>query len=123
MQEKKYLSADQITAVSCPIEEQETTIQISRDGTKARIWSSDNTAITRFKKCLKNSSEWVCWEGSKNKNGNITGYFFECPKKFISYRSKIICSRQLTEEERFIKAERLRNYKKAKNNVCAILES
>lgn len=79
---------EDIGRVFCPAEEQETTISWSRADNIARIWSSDNTFITKIKRKMKSSpANWKCFEGSKNAHGDVTGYFFECPRKLVSLRA------------------------------------
>lgn len=84
----KQISLSDIGVVKCSMEEAETTINIVRGDSTVRIYTSDNTMITKLRKVIaKSSAGWTCFEGSRDSNGNLTGYFFECPKKCISLRS------------------------------------
>lgn len=112
---RKQVTADQIKAVRCNTDEAETSILMERQNAVAKIWSSDNIFITKIKRCMSaNPEKYVCYEGSKDDQGNITGYFFECPKSLISLRKK---SKEvhLTEEQKTRAAERLNNARKATN--------
>lgn len=72
----------------CPISEQETIIQISRDGDTAQIYTNDLKMLTRLKKAMKSQgSEWRLIEISHNR-GRQSGWGFECPKRLLSFRSK-----------------------------------
>lgn len=84
----KQISLEEIQVVSCKLDERETTINISKVSPVVTIWSSDNTFITKILRSAKKYPEgWKCFEGSRDSEGNITGYFFECPKRSICIRS------------------------------------
>lgn len=104
----KYLTADEIGTVVCSVDEQETTIQVSRDEGVLNIWSSDNTMITKLRKCVAEGPDtWKCWEGSRDSDGNVTGYFFSAPRKVLTLRANPIV-RDYTDEQRAEMAERMR---------------
>lgn len=85
---------EDIKTVACLKEEQETVINISRTDDTVEIWTSDNTMVTRLGRMLKMfPNNWKCYEGSKDAQGNLSGYFFECPKRAISFRSGEIITR------------------------------
>jgi len=108
MSERKYLTADQIGVAACPVDEQETTIQVSRDEGVLNIWSSDNTMITKLRKCVEEGPDtWKCWEGSRDADGRVTGYFFSAPRKMLTLRANPIV-RDYTDEQRAEMAERMR---------------
>ena len=87
--------------IKAKTEEQETTINLSRDSDAATIWTNDNTIITKLSKMIeKNPSEWICYlVGDAN---NPTGYFFETKKKYICFREgkRKITSNTMTEEHK-----------------------
>ena len=84
----KQISLDEIQTASCRFDEKETTINVSKTSPVVTIWSSDNAFITKILRVAKKYPEgWKCFEGSKDSKGNITGYFFECPKRSICIRS------------------------------------
>lgn len=103
---------DNITPVYYPIEEQETTIQISRDSSLAHIYCSDNTMLTKFKKLLNsNPKDWKCTP-VLDSQGNPTGYFITCPKSLISFREKAT-TRAITPEQREALVQRMKNLHKS----------
>ena len=72
----------------CPVSEQETVIQISRDSVEAHIYTNDLTMLTRFKRAANaEGSPWRLTE-IQHMGGRQCGWGFECPKKFISYRGR-----------------------------------
>lgn len=104
--ERKYIkNINDIEAIHTrSIEERETTINFSYDIDKMSIYTSDNTTMTKLKKCMEeNPNEWLCWEGARDSEGNITGYFLEAPKKYLTFRKNSI---KLSEENRQKASER-----------------
>lgn len=84
----RVYGSDKVETITCSVEDQETTINILRNEQTAYIWTSDNTMVTKLFNVLKRYPDtWKCYEGSRDSKGNIQGYFFECPKKAISFRS------------------------------------
>lgn len=93
--------------MSLTIEEQETHVNFSRGDSRAEVYASDTTMITKLDKLVKLSgTEWKLERVSKLKNGEVIGKTYSCPVEFISFRSKR-SSRVYTEEERKRIAERL----------------
>lgn len=71
------------------IEEQETHINWNRGDAVAKIYVSDMTMINKLDKLVAlEDSEWKMTGENKMKNGDLLGRFYECPVKFISFRSK-----------------------------------
>lgn len=97
--------------ISVPIAEQETVIQFNRVGDTARISTSDSTMKTKFSKlCEANPEHW------KLVSDDDVYCSYECtPKSLISYRSKV-SERELTDEQKQVMAERMRNLHTKKNN-------
>lgn len=92
-----------------PLFEQETVINIMRDEDVAHICTSDSTMITKLEhRCESNPDEW------KKVDENPEYKFYECPKNFISFRSKKV-TRELTDEQRAEISERMRRI--SKNNA------
>lgn len=92
-----------------PLFEQETVINIMRDEDIAHICTSDSTMITKLEhRCESNPDEW------KKVDENPEYKFYECPKNFISFRSKKV-TRELTDEQRAEISERMRRI--LKNNA------
>ncbi len=84
----------------CPISEQETIIQISRDSEVAHIYTNDLTELTRCKRAAKaEGSEWRL-TGIDYMRGLQCGWGFECPKRLVSHRAKRLThTTQSTAEE------------------------
>lgn len=88
--EKKTYSLDEIKPpfYPCPIYEQETVIQISRDSEEAHIYTNDLTMLTRLKRAAKYAgSQWRLTE-IQYMGGRQCGWGFECPKRLVSFRTK-----------------------------------
>lgn len=81
------------------LEEQETTVNFSRNDDRAIIYTSDTTMMTKLQKLLEaESTEWKLEGVSGLKNGEIVGKQYSCPKKLISFRTKQT-NRKFTEEQ------------------------
>lgn len=97
------------------LSEQETVISIMRNSDIAVIETSDPTMFTKLrKKSLSNPDEWklddVTIPAGPHPN-DITSATFVCPKKYVSFRTRSV-ERELSEEDRAIMADRLRNLRK-----------
>lgn len=91
-----------------PIEEQETVINFSRDEERATVYTSDSTMITKLNKLISaDGTEWKLDETIKDKQGEEVARIYSCPKKLMSYRAKSF-TRELTEEERKVKSDRMK---------------
>lgn len=99
------------SVISVPIAEQETVIQFNRVDDIARISTSDSTMKTKFTKlCEMYPKHW------KIISNDDVYCSYECtPKSLISYRSKV-SERELTDEQKQVMAERMRNLHTKKNN-------
>ena len=88
--EKHYIKAEEIKPlVGISVDEKEVSINISHLDNIATIFVSDNIWLTKCKKnVLKDPEGWKCYYQELNKNGNITGYFFETNKKNINLHKK-----------------------------------
>jgi hypothetical protein len=90
------------------LEEQETHISYGKMDGVAKIYTSDLSEMIRFDNLVKkNPDQWKFIEQTMHE-GDIVGKFYECPKEFVSYRSKKKAARELTEEQREALRERLR---------------
>lgn len=109
------IKVEDIKTVRANLQEAETTIQISRSEDKAYIWTNDNTMLTKIKRVMaKTPDAWVCTKQSVC-NGEVAGYFFECPKKCISLITPR--TQEFSDEEREKRAVALRErLAKAKAN-------
>ncbi len=87
--------------------EQETTINISRDGRGARVWTSDTTMMTKLDKlCAASPENYQLKKTGYFEDGSIASkYYAIADKGLVSFRlarKKI----ELTEEKRAALAER-----------------
>ena len=120
MMEKIYVTdASLIEAISCDRREQETCINWLRDDDIIQICTSDPTMVTKLAKMVEKDPEsYKCfyYESNRDKDtGRLGNYFFELPKKLLSFRtfSEKKSKRELSEEERKAIGERFRKGRKA----------
>lgn len=94
--------------MSVQIEEQETHVSFLREDSRAVIYTSDTTMMTKLNKLVE--AEGTEWKREREthlqKTGELIGVFYSCPVEFISFRSKRV-NRTYTDEERQKIAERL----------------
>lgn len=84
----KYTVDDVVVIKGLSSEEQETTVQMSRTEDMAYVWTSDNVVVTKIKKLMERApDQWKLVKISTNAAGEPVGYFFECPKKLVSFRT------------------------------------
>ena len=84
----KYTIDDVVVIKGLSSEEQETTVQMSRTEDVAYVWTSDNVVVTKIKKLMGRApDQWKLVKISTNAAGEPVGYFFECPKKLVSFRT------------------------------------
>ena len=93
------------------IEEQELCINAMRDEEYATAYCSDRTWITKFDKLVEKSPELfeVVTETAYGKT-------YRFPKRLISIRSSIV-TRDMTDEQKQLAAERLKNARDQKRNI------
>ena len=93
------------------IEEQELCINAMRDEEYAIAYCSDRTWITKFDKLVEKSPELfeVITETDYGKT-------YRFPKRLISIRSSIV-TRDMTDEQKQLAAERLKNARDQKRNI------
>jgi hypothetical protein len=82
------------------VSEQETIIQISRDGKKANIYSTDTLMINKLDKIAKRKKEVLC-------DGKLAAVEYEVDKKMIKV-SSVRKKKELTPEEKSVLVERLK---------------
>jgi hypothetical protein len=84
--EKKYLTFEEFETIGCDVDEAETTITWMRRDDVVKLYTCDNTVMSKLKWKVKNNpKEYKAWEAGRNK-GKVTGYFFEFPLKYLSFR-------------------------------------
>lgn len=94
-------------------DEIETTIVITRNSAKARIYTNDNVVITKLSKRIDGDG-YALVKTERNKDG-VSGYFVECDKDLITFRKKAP-RREYSEEERAVIRERLKENVKNKKS-------
>lgn len=82
------------------VSEQETIIQISRDGKKANIYSTDTLMIGKLDKIAKRKKEVLC-------DGKLAAVEYEVDKKMVKVSSPRR-KRELSSEEKAILSERMK---------------
>lgn len=92
------------------IQEQEICINAMRDEEFATVYCSDSTWITKFDKLVEKSPNLfeVIAETDYGKT-------YKFPKRLISIRSSIV-TREMTDEQKQLAADRLRNARERKRN-------
>lgn len=92
------------------IQEQEVCINAMRDEEFATAYCSDRTWITKFDKIVEKSPDLfeVIAETDYGKT-------YKFPKRLISIRSSIV-TREMTDEQKQLAADRLRNAREQKRN-------
>ena len=92
------------------IEEQEVCINAMRDEDFATIYCSDRTWITKMDKLVEKSPDLF-----KVVSETDYGKTYRFPKRLISIRSSIV-TREMTDEQKQLAADRLRNAREQKRN-------
>ena len=98
---KKYqvFSPSEIVACKTSTCEQEVTFSSYRGDNTIEVYASDNTWITKLKRAwAKNVDNWKCF-ATKDREGNVVGYFFEMPKNALSVKSGIKYTRNFSAEQ------------------------
>lgn len=112
MNDRIYITPDQITSTSIAKQDQETNINWARNEEKIIIDSSDNTFITRIKHLMeRDPAHYKCYYYSSNvnkKTGKPFNYIFEIDKRLLSFRVDLSKKKQLTVEEKVALAARLK---------------
>lgn len=95
-----------------PTNEQETTIQFDRDGNKARIWTSDTTVMTKLDRLVKDSDLWESTDiVTADDIAFVIAKEYRCPKEMITFRSKKVTGRKMSEEHKQKLVEGARLYR------------
>lgn len=82
----KYTVDDVVVIKGVSLEEQETTVQMSKVENVAYVWTNENTMVTKIKKLMGRApDQWKLVKISTNAAGEPVGYFFECPRKAIKF--------------------------------------
>ena len=99
----KYTADDVVVIKGVSLEEQETTVQMSKVEDVAYVWTNENTMVTKIKKLMGRApDQWKLIKISTNAAGEAVGYFFECPRKAI----KLGVENSISDEARAAMSER-----------------
>ncbi len=99
----KYTVDDVVVIKGVSLEEQETTIQMSKVEDVAYVWTNENAMATKIKKLMGRApDQWKLVKISTNAAGEPVGYFFECPRKAI----KLGVENSISDEVRAAMSER-----------------
>ena len=86
--DKEY-ELDDINITGNSSEEQEITITSVKADGLMHIYTSDNSYLTKAKKCIRvNPEEWKITNIVFRKDGSISGVMITAPKKYLTFRKK-----------------------------------
>ena len=97
-----------------PVNEQETTINFSRDSKEVSIWTNDRTMMTKLDKMVEKSSHYTLKETGRIQGMVADKEYILDDKSLLSFRSDKV-SRVLTEEQKEEAAERMRELARRRN--------
>lgn len=95
-------------------EERETVVNYGRLDDTATVYTTDERVMTKLDRYVKNGTDWE-FVGSEMHEGDIVSKTYRCPVSLISFRSKKVTGRKLSEEEKKEKAELFRRYRQSQN--------
>lgn len=102
---KNFISVEEIETIRVPLDEAETHISWMRGDSYISIFTSDNTTLTKLRKCMaKNPKDWKCTESGRDKSGNVLGYTFIAPRKAV----RLGGGSERSEEQRAAASERMK---------------
>ena len=112
MNDKIYITPDELVSTSTDKWDQETNINWTRGQNTISIESSDSTFITKMKHLMeRDPKHYKCYYYKSNidkKTGKPSNYVFEIDKRLLSFRVDTAKKKQLTEEEKVELAARLK---------------
>ena len=97
-----------------PADEREVIVRFYTDEQTATVYTSDYNYMRKFDRLVEENPDVWKFTRQETCQGNVVGKTYECPKKMITFRSKIIKS-SMTEEQKKASAERLLQYRKSQN--------
>lgn len=112
MNDKIYITPDELVSTSTDKWDQETSISWTRGQNTISIDSSDSTFITKMKHLMeRDPKHYKCYYYKSNidrKTGKPSNYVFEIDKRLLSFRVGLSEKKQLTPEEKKALAKRLK---------------
>ena len=101
-----------VTFITRAMEEQETTLQFSRDGEVCHMYVADSTMLTKVKDLMRKAPHnYKVTRIDKTSDGEVTGVAVDFPKKLITLRIDTP-NREYTEEQRAQAAARMKEMRK-----------
>lgn len=112
----KEYELDDLVIKGVSVEEQELVVTAMRDEDFFKVYTSDNTYLTKLKKMVvANPKDWEV-ENVYESCNRITGVRFKAPKKLLSFRASSKTN-TLSEEQKAANAERLKAARLAKQDI------
>ena len=109
---KKWLTFEEIKAVDCKVDEQETSVAFYRGDKIIKWFTSDNEMVTEFKHKVKSyPGVYNMYVSSYTDKGKPAGYFIEMPLELLSFRGK---KKEVSDEQRALLADRLSTLRQKK---------
>ena len=100
--------------MSVALREQETSVNFLREENFMIIYTSDTTMMTKLNRLVSESPEYTVVEDIFDREHNLVARKYKAPKKLLTFRSKFIPVREMTEEEKRERAKGLLAYRLAK---------
>ena len=94
-------------------EEQETIINFDNASKEASVYTANPHLIRKLDEFCKNYPEFWKETDVVKKDGEVVSKTYECPKRMVTLRSR---NPVMSEKQRQASAERLREYRKSKDN-------
>lgn len=108
-----------ITFIARAMEEQETTLQFSRDGEVCHMYVADSTMLTKVKKLIEKAPHnYKVTRIDKTSDGEVTGVCVDFPKALLSFRTDVY-HREYSDERRAELVERAKNLSASRTKSTA----
>lgn len=102
--------------------EQETIITFNVEESMAVLWTADPVWIRKMDKLVENNPNEFKQTGQETMDGVVVQKRYEMPKKLVNVRAKSAVGRKMTDEERELAAERLRQARNKKSSTAKTQE-
>ena len=89
-----------------PADEREVIVRFYTDEQTATVYTSDYNYMRKFDRLVEENPDVWKFTRQETCQGNVVGKTYECPKKMITFRSKIIKS-SMTEEQKEAARQRI----------------
>ena len=99
-------------------EDREVTVTSVAADSRMRVYTSDDTWLTKIKKCVAaNPKDWQIVNLIFHKDGTLSGVTAEAPKRCLSLRVGIEAHRIKTPEEQMARVKALEKARLAKDDI------